>query len=226
MSFSFGSDDDAFLAAVDLGADLGRPIDFDEGMEGGSLADEPWPPLVNEPSSRASISGHTTATNTKLSGSTSTENSNAAGLKPQAPQIQTRPTNSSGSVQVQNTVASRGPALQQPSDRLSANQPPNRLNVNQPPNRLIPSAQPLANKRPSAPSAGGFHFPPGVVRQVLDIPASTNNFARTPNHNRRDLLLGPRTHHPQLDLSGPRILCSTSFINHVIFFSFWGSTFM
>lgn len=187
-SFNFYSDDDAFLALVDLGegdlgqpvlpeADIGRPIggddgdgdfvrpqDLDEDLGGIGRKEgkEGNAPLEDPGPSGSSSSGRLGAgIHAKPEGSGMGMLSK---LLPQQRQYQnqSRPPAQRISTTANNQARPQQ-AAQQPrmQDRHQPQPQPQSRSSNHPQNQQSSSG--LAGKRPGTPSMGGFHFPPGVV---------------------------------------------------------------
>jgi DNA repair and recombination protein RAD52 len=154
-SFMFNSEDDAFLAAVDMGeGELGRPIgegDVDFGR-----------PIEFE----VDVGGH---------GNKGDTHSNNSVLQEQ----QSRPQQPRYEDQNQHPTANRAQAPEPNpgrSDPLSSSKssstvpqraagPGNVVNQNQ--NSATSNVKSGAAERSTTPSMGGFHFPPGVVRRSI-----------------------------------------------------------
>ena len=151
-AFPLSTQDGAFLAAVDLGeGDLGRPIDFDEGMGGVSMMDtsalEPELPValpLPEPQTR------------DRAGSGSSAGSSSGG-----------PCKTNARNDAQGQPAAKPPSTSanaEPKASGSGGQPQPRSG---PPNTASASTSSTSSTRagPSVrTSMGGFHFPPGMVR--------------------------------------------------------------
>lgn len=191
-SFNFGSDDDAFLALVDLGeGDLGRPIDYDEGLGGVSSSTDntfdhggdasiylskeadaqelPYQGLAAGSGTRIAAMGsgnqqqnHQWANSASGPGSgTSMATGLLSRLLPQQ-QNQQRPPNPPSNVNTNLHLNAK------PLSRLT-NRNQNQCTGSSNDNGTAavmnhPSANTsIPSKRPITPSMGGFHFPPGVA---------------------------------------------------------------
>ena len=156
--FPLSTQDDAFLATVDLGeGDLGRPIDFDEGMGGVSMMDtsvlepeldsaERSPVALprSEPQLRDRV-GSGPSAGSPSGGPSKMNTRNDGQAQPAA-----KPPSTSANVE--------------PKASTSGGQPQPRSG---PPNTASASASSTLSTRagPSArPSMGGFHLPPAMVR--------------------------------------------------------------
>jgi len=195
-SFHFYSDDDAFLANVDLGegdlgqpvlpetdfgrpiggedgdSDLGRAIDLDEGLSGESTKSSPSDRHhdVERPMGPQDRSSTSLGMLSRLL--PQNQNPNQQQAQPQR-------------VSAQSSTTSRN---------LGTGRPPNlahqRNENKRPPGpAMVSSNSSSSTKRPTTPSMGGFNFPPGVVSLRLRIfPTPFNwlhripaNFKRNPN---------------------------------------------
>lgn len=189
-SFHFYSDDDAFLAAVDLGeGDLGRPIDFEEGLDGytsidsgidmscddvkstGGTERKPQQPQPHLNPLNASTSSH----NQSSSMHGTRQGQARAGQRSTG----TDPENAASSGAATGIISRAIPhhelpqALQQPSGETSSGTKQlvrtTYQNQNQDPSHRSSTTSTASTfkpviTRPSPPSmGGGFHFPPGVV---------------------------------------------------------------
>ncbi|KAF8068738.1 hypothetical protein FPV67DRAFT_1087668 [Lyophyllum atratum] len=175
-SYHFYSDDDAFLALVDLGegdlgqpllpeTDLGRPLDDDGGdtsfntsVGGGTLGGG------RQVSPADSSSTHAQKTHQHPPGQQSTRLNSL-------PQNQRQPPNQPHLPSNQFNAAPRPPqpqAANQNQPRQNHHQPPRNHNQNpQNQNHQPISGGPASTgKRPPTPSMGGFHFPPGIDLQA------------------------------------------------------------
>ena len=192
-SYHFYSDDDAFLALVDLGeGDLGQPIDG-EDEEGFSES------LISR---REALGGEDT---TFAEGGDMTGHEghgNGVGVGPEAQDIQRGQGSSEGTSGLgmlskllprnqQQTNRTAGPSNkhrpphvvnQPPKNQLQHHHPQQNQNQHRQSNNHLPQNQnrPPAQmgsttnlssttRRASTPSMGGFHFPPGVVSSHLHI---------------------------------------------------------
>ncbi|KAH0580949.1 hypothetical protein H2248_012102 [Termitomyces sp. 'cryptogamus'] len=199
-SYHFGSDDDAFLALVDLGegdlgqpvlpeTDIGRPL-FDDNDDGGRLfgSDE--------------VQAHSSVPREKKPCAPGPQVPASIGMlskllpqdQPQQQQRSSNPPNtrSRHSQQQWRTNDQNRQQNQQQQQRTSTNQinsVSNNLSRNTNIKQNVPQRihqdqnQPLAPNghtpsmtvtRPSTPSMGGFHFPPGVDPRALQGPRSAS----------------------------------------------------
>lgn len=157
-SYSIDSDDDAFYANVDLGdGDLGRPIDFEEGLGGVSVSD------VSLDRGEAATSGNIRE-------------------PPKAPQ-ESLASSSSGRGEAASSGGSRFPLAHPPRPQAQAGPSTTSRALHGVDNATgVPAAPPMKHKlgssssvsissssevRRAAPSIGGFHFPPAMVRALL-----------------------------------------------------------
>ncbi|TDL18781.1 hypothetical protein BD410DRAFT_467602 [Rickenella mellea] len=190
-SFMFNSDDDAFLAGVDLGegdvaADLGRPIDSEEGVGGAIDFDEGAGMELGvsgiglassaESNSAAPVNAVDGQNHVRFASGGSKSHTSSCGSFSNVcadgtnnfnkPDIRT----SSAKHPAQTTGASTGMhPPPRPSISHANNQGPqsasdaSRVKENVDSSvRPGPAAQPHGQNRPQAP-VGGFHFPPGIV---------------------------------------------------------------
>ncbi|KAG6873663.1 hypothetical protein C0995_012597 [Termitomyces sp. Mi166 len=190
-SYHFGSEDDAFLALVDLGeGDLGQPVlpetdlgpplfDDNDDVDGGrffeteevqaqsSLPREKQPPQAAAPMGMLS----------KLLPQNQPQQQQRSSNRPRHQQQQ-RHTNNQNQQQQHTSINQFSSA----SNRLSRNH----MNQNAPHRSHQNENQPLApnshtssttETRPSTPSMGGFHFPPGVDLRALKGQDSTFRLA-------------------------------------------------
>ncbi|KAJ6487717.1 RAD52 DNA repair protein [Mycena sanguinolenta] len=220
-SFGFFSDDDAFLASVDLGeGDLGQPIDFEEGAAGSALSSgsedkaqeavllpPPQPqPAGKQPDDRYGPMGlGRTGQGTrppqqqqsrpnpppqqKVHNASSANSNVAPGSGSGAP----KPISGGASVPSwtsERKPASSGSASGSAARALAIANHSRSSNQNQTPlsgsgassspagdaSVSGPTDVPPAQKRPSTPSVGGFHFPPGMPNPFLQ----NNNNNRPP----------------------------------------------
>ena len=184
-SFNFYSDDDAFLAAVDLGEgdlgrpilneeDLGRPIDY-EGVDlsvvsdgGSDVGDRKEPQeqgraSVNQGGSKGQHQNQGQGQYTNA-GASSTSSAGTTGilsrlLPNQPPQFQQRGSHNGNPRPSHSSIPNQ--TTRPPANRPNENYNPHANNAN-----ANPSAGSNVNtaKRPVTPSAGVFNFPPGMVR--------------------------------------------------------------
>ncbi|KAJ6478777.1 RAD52 DNA repair protein [Mycena vitilis] len=178
-SFGYFSDDDAFLAAVDMGeGDLGQPIDFEEGASAVSSASD------EEKAPAAAPAPHKTDDRYGPMGL-----GRAPAVQPQrvipAPQQKAYASNASGA---NGNTAARKPvsggssasgsasralaianaqreaaAASNQREATTSNPPSGAASASSAGNAAAASAQALPPaKRPPTPSLGGFHFPPGM----------------------------------------------------------------
>jgi DNA repair and recombination protein RAD52 len=200
-SFGFFSDDDAFLACVDMGeGDLGRPIDFEEGAGGstvssGDEAPEAAPqPDPKQPDDRYGPMGlGRTGQSVRPAAQQQWGAMNpppnlpqqqkayvaAAGVSNVAPRSGPEKPISGGSTAPSRPNDNRAPSTAGSASRLLAIANNSRSgastsNQNQKPspqNEITgaasasgsgPTGAPPPARRPSTPSVGGFHFPPGM----------------------------------------------------------------
>ncbi|KAJ7786794.1 hypothetical protein B0H14DRAFT_3506433 [Mycena olivaceomarginata] len=177
-SFGFFSDDDAFLACVDMGeGDLGQPIDFEEGASSVSVGDEEKAveaarslPANRKPNRRRIDMGRW---------------QKAYALTPRAPlrpsrqewehrrpkPVFTERQRPLGRTTRAPASVARGVAI---ANQLSApsTSDPNQQAPSEPEGGASTggastSALPPQQKRPSTPSVCGFHFPPGMPNPLL-----------------------------------------------------------
>lgn len=154
-AFPLSTQDDAFLATVDLGeGDLGRPIDFDEGVGSVSMMDTsvleqpeslPVLPLPQNQHQVRDRTGSESNAGSSSGGPPKTSMRNEMQVQPVAkppwseeqgqPQPRSGPQSSTASMSTPSTSSTRAG----------------------PPGQDI--------KRPVTTSMGGFHFPPGTVRR-------------------------------------------------------------
>ncbi|KAJ7359694.1 RAD52 DNA repair protein [Mycena albidolilacea] len=202
-SFGFFSDDDAFLACVDMGeGDLGQPIDFEEGASTVSVGDEekaveaaPLPPQpeakpaedrygpmglgrtaqgqgTRPPQQQQQWGARTNAPPQQkayvpnTSGATSAVASRTGAPKP----VSTGETASSRSNDKSAASVARALAIAnhcRPSTSNPNQQAPSAPEGGASAGGASTSALPPQQKRPSTPSVGGFHFPPGMPNPLL-----------------------------------------------------------
>ncbi|KJA25503.1 hypothetical protein HYPSUDRAFT_213859 [Hypholoma sublateritium FD-334 SS-4] len=165
-SFGYNSDDDALIAMADLGpaidADMGRPIDHEEGLlQPPPDDDEPAPPVrAREPS--AGMTRHELIA-AALAGDPPTELSAMAGLpyaefKPMVP----RPSGGT-SAAASVMLGMRPPPPPQPRSTTSLVQQNHQRYMSARPQDQNRAPAPQAGERVPSPSAmGGFNFPGGA----------------------------------------------------------------
>lgn len=163
--FPLSTQDDAFLATVDLGeGDLGRPIDFEEGMGGVSMMDaavfEPGPEYAAPPQPQPQVRDRAgSGTNAvSLSGGvpkTSTRNEVQAQPAARLPLS----TSGNGNANADHNASARG-GQPRPQSRSG---PPNTASTSTSSTRPGPPAQDVKRTHPTMTSMGGFHIPPGMV---------------------------------------------------------------
>lgn len=150
--FPLSTQDDAFLATVDLGeGDLGRPIDFDEGVGGVSVMDASVPEQDSESSGVLPLPEYQVcgrAGNESSAGSSSGAPSKTGVWNKARVQPAAKPPSGSSA---QGQPQSRGG----PSNSTASTSTPSMSSMQPPPQDV---------KRPVATSMGGFHFLPGMVR--------------------------------------------------------------
>ncbi|KAJ7665934.1 RAD52 DNA repair protein [Mycena polygramma] len=186
-SFGYFSDDDAFLAAVDMGeGDLGQPIDFEEGAGGSTVSsasdEEKAPeaaPAPQKPDDRYGPMGLGRAPAVQPQrvipphqqkayvSNASGANGNTAVRKPVS-----GGSSASGSASralaIANAQREAAAASNQREAATTSNPPSGAASAPSAGNTAAASAQaqPPA-KRPPTPSVGGFHFPPGMPNPLL-----------------------------------------------------------
>ncbi|KAF9077439.1 hypothetical protein BDP27DRAFT_1442092 [Rhodocollybia butyracea] len=158
-SFALGSEDDAFFASVDLGeADMGRPIDFTEGLAGRRNVDQ------------SNISLSTPGLHQPAQDNTvvSTSSISATGYSPplfqQTSKIEQK---------LPQQQSSHQP--QRPSSNLSRtydvlNRQPQSGVVPNNPSRELNDSTNVINSTPAPRRMGGFSFPPGVLNRQPQQP--------------------------------------------------------
>lgn len=148
-SYSIDSDDDEFYANVDLGdGDLGRPIDFEEGMGGVSVSDVTFDQGEAAPSGNRRESSKDPQGNSvhgqEISSSGRDKSTTLGGSHSNALRPQAGPSTSNGVRHGLNDAASvpaAPPKTRESSSSVSVSS---------------------SEARRAAPSMGGFHFPPGM----------------------------------------------------------------
>ncbi|KAJ7099961.1 RAD52 DNA repair protein [Mycena belliarum] len=203
-SFAGLSDDDAFLASVDMGeGDLGQPIDFEEGAGSSTISSaiEAKAPVVAPPAlQQQALSGAGQGArqqgpmnpppNPPLQqkayvGTTSTMARGGPAALPRLADASSSTSSSSrppivaaGARSAQGGPSASGSGSSTRSGPSNGAQYQNQ-NVKPQASALVSSASPSAAppqpaKRPSTPSVGGFHFPPGMQNPLLPQNASTS----------------------------------------------------
>ncbi|KAH0825723.1 hypothetical protein J3R83DRAFT_9967 [Lanmaoa asiatica] len=173
-AFPLSTQDDAlFLATVDLGeGDLGRPIDFEEGIGGVSMVDssmlEPGLDCAGE-SPAAPPQPHPQVRDRAGSGSSAGESS---GGPPKTKEAQAQPaakpplstsTNGNGNGHVDRNASASGgqsrshPRSGPPSTASASTSTPSTSSI-----RAGPPVQDVKRSHSVMTSMGGFHFPPGT----------------------------------------------------------------
>ncbi|KAJ7734581.1 RAD52 DNA repair protein [Mycena maculata] len=183
-SFGF-SDDDAFLACVDMGeGDLGQPIDFEEGAGAGcsnvsSVHEEEAPAESRQQQQQDDRYGPMGLGRTGHG----PQHQQHRGAPPNVPLQQqqkahTTATSTARDAPQKPISAGPRPAASTATGAYTLYRPPPlnapNQNQNQKPPSTGASGAPTANapppapaKRPSTPSVGGFHFPPGMPNPFL-----------------------------------------------------------
>ncbi|KAH0835884.1 hypothetical protein J3R83DRAFT_9764 [Lanmaoa asiatica] len=172
-AFPLSTQDDAFLATVDLGeGDLGRPIDFEEGIGGVSMVDssmlEPGSDCAGE-SPAAPPQPHPQVRDRAGSGSSA---GSSSGGPPKTKEVQAQPatkpplstsTNGNGNGHVDRNASASGgqsqshPRSGPPSTASASTSTPSTSSI-----RAGPPVQDVKRSHSVMTSMGGFHFPPGT----------------------------------------------------------------
>ncbi|KAJ7855710.1 hypothetical protein B0H14DRAFT_3645243 [Mycena olivaceomarginata] len=182
-SFGFFSDDDAFLACVDMGeGDLGQPIDFEEGASSVSVGDEgkaveaaPSPPQPEAKTGGGSIWADGSRADWSRSRDTAAPAAAAIGCANERPAAAEGPVftgETAPSRSNDKSAASVARALAianhcRPSTSNPNQQAPSEPEGGASTGGASTSALPPQQKRPSTPSVCGFHFPPGMPNPLL-----------------------------------------------------------
>ncbi|KAG1776302.1 Rad52/22 family double-strand break repair protein-domain-containing protein [Suillus placidus] len=156
-SYSIDSEDDEFYANVDLGdGDLGRPIDFEEGMSGVSVSD-----VTFDQGEAGATSGNPRESSKALQGRPvhGHEISNSGKCEVTAPGGSGFSHSNAPRFQAGPSTAST--AHHGLNDAVGAPAPPTKTRESS------SSASTSSEARRSMPSMGGFHFPPGMVGTLL-----------------------------------------------------------
>lgn len=164
-AFPLSTQDDAFLATVDLGeGDLGRPIDFEEGMGGAASVSEPE---LDSARQLPAVPPRPQVRDHAESGTSAWSSSGGAPKTNMRNEVQGQP------------AAKRPPLTSDPNASTSGGQPrpqPRSGPLNTVSTSMSTRAEPLAQDikrpRPSMTSMGGFHFPPGMVRLFFSFSPS------------------------------------------------------
>ncbi|KAJ7163673.1 RAD52 DNA repair protein [Mycena filopes] len=180
-SFGFFSDDDAFLACVDMGeGDLGRPIEYEEGAGSSvvSAADE-GETSVSPPQQQEGVKqedrygpmglGRTGAGTGTGQGAMNPPPNPPHQQRQVVPRAQQKPASSASTSRAAAILnATRGVTANQNQKPLSnPSALPSAPTSGGAAETSAPAPAPAPAKRPPTPSVGGFHFPPGMANPLL-----------------------------------------------------------
>ncbi|KAJ7185847.1 RAD52 DNA repair protein [Mycena filopes] len=201
-SFGFFSDDDAFLACVDMGeGDLGRPIEYEEGagssvVSGGDEGET----SVSPPQQQEGVKQEDRYGPMGLGRTGTGTGQGAMNPPPNPPQQQRQVVPRAQQKPASSASTSRAAAILNATRGVTANQ--NQKPLSNP--SALPSAPagggaaetsapapaPAPAKRPPTPSVGGFHFPPGMAVRRPFFPAHSDPDSY-PRCGRDDVRLPP-----------------------------------